>query len=65
MKQLSRVILSSIGLMASVAASLGAPALPLEIHQDFTTYNLQSQSGVPISNVTNNPPGSDGRMPTV
>lgn len=37
-------------------------ALPLQIRQLETTYNLQSQRGVPISNVISNPPGSDGRM---
>jgi hypothetical protein len=36
----------------------------LEIHQDQTTYNLRSVSGVPISATVNNPPGSNGRMPT-
>ena len=31
----------------------------LEQHQNLTTYNLQSQRGVPISTVAGAPPGSD------
>ncbi|HYG34299.1 MAG TPA: putative Ig domain-containing protein, partial [Clostridia bacterium] len=42
----------------------GGMVLPLEIHQESTLYNYQSQLGVPISAVANVPPGSDGRMPT-
>ena len=37
---------------------------PLEIRQDVTLYNLQSQRGVPISTTLGVPPGSDGRAPT-
>src|SRR5258707_10787894 len=37
-------------------------ALPLEIRQPDTLWNFQSQRGVPISTVSNVPPGSDGRM---
>ena len=52
--------------------SLGPPALraatvlatPLEFSQPNTPWNLQSVRGVPISAVTNVPPGSDGRMAT-
>ena len=51
----------------SLLASLGASAatlLPLEFRQTLTPYNLEAQRGVPISSVTNNPPGSDGRVPS-
>ena len=53
------------GLLAGAGAALGGGlALPLEIHQDLTPYNLQSAAGVPISTISNSPPGSDGLMPT-
>jgi len=39
-------------------------SLPLAIEQDYTTYNLNSAGGVPISNTNNVPPGSNGKMPT-
>ncbi len=38
--------------------------LPLQLEQNYTTYNLQSGRGVPLSSVANTPPGSDGRAPT-
>jgi len=42
-----------------------AQALPLEIQQDALRYNLRKTNGLPISSVTNVPPGSDGRGPTL
>lgn len=45
----------------SPAASV---ALPLEFRQDLTSYNLQAVGGVPISTNRNNPPGSNGQMPS-
>ncbi len=41
-----------------------AATTTLEFHQSQTTFNLQSDRGVPISTVFDSPPGSDGRMPT-
>ena len=38
--------------------------LPLELPQTSIHYNYQSVRGVPISSVTNDPPGSDGRAPS-
>ena len=52
-----------MGCLLACHAAMGI-VLPLEVRQNLTTYNLQSRRGVPISAVTNNPPGSDGRMPT-
>ncbi len=37
--------------------------LPLVNDPATTPYNFQSRRGVPISNTTNVPPGSDGRAP--
>lgn len=51
------------GLLAAPGA--GGAVLPLELHQDSTPYNLQSDRGVPLSPEVGNPPGSDGRAPTV
>lgn len=42
-----------------------AMVLPLEIHQQFTPFNYQSGTGVPISATAGTPAGSDGRMPIV
>jgi hypothetical protein len=36
---------------------------PLEVRQNVTQYNFQSESGVPISSTKNDPKGSDGRAP--
>lgn len=43
----------------------GQTKLPLEFRQNSIPFNFQSQRGVPISTVSNVPPGSDGRMTTV
>src|SRR5262245_61388898 len=40
-------------------------ALPLEIQQETIHFNLRKTNGLPISTVTNVPPGSDGRGPTL
>jgi len=51
--------------LALLAGASGASAQALiQFSQPSTTWNYQSQRGVPISTITNNPPGSDGRMPT-
>ena len=52
------------GCLLSGPAALVAQTLtlPLETHQESALYNLQSRRGVPISTVSNVPPGSDGRM---
>ena len=57
----------SVALLLGVPAALSAQPLsvPLEFRQSATLFNFQAQRGVPISTVTNDPPGSDGRMPTV
>jgi len=57
----------SVALLLVVPAALSAQPLsvPLEFRQSATLFNFQAQRGVPISTVTNDPPGSDGRMPTV
>ena len=56
------VLLSASFFAAELLAQL--PALPLEIRQHVTTYNLQSERGVPLSATEDDPPGSDGRAPT-
>jgi Putative Ig domain len=42
----------------------GGAVTSVELRQDLTPYNFLSQSGVPISTTTNDPPGSNGLMPT-
>src|SRR6267154_369097 len=65
MRPLFRSPLTVALLMGAGATLLAQPIpLPLEFRQTDTLFNLQSQRGVPISTVTNDPPGSDGRMPT-
>ena len=46
------------------AAFLAWSAVVPELNQDKTPYNFASQRGVPISTVTNVPPGSSGKAPT-
>jgi len=41
------------------------PKEPLELRQTSATVNLGSFRGVPLSNIGNNPVGSDGRAPAV
>jgi len=48
-----------------LAPDAGAQVLPLEISQNDIHYNLRKTNGLPISTVTNVPPGSDGRSPTL
>jgi len=63
MNRLIRSFLTAACLLSGAAALFAQPLpLPLEIHQDLTLYNLRSQRGVPISTVSNVPPGSGGRM---
>jgi hypothetical protein len=46
-----------------LGASAFSQTLPLELRQAATLYNVVSVRGAPISNTTNDPPGSDGRAP--
>src|ERR1035437_1880710 len=55
-------ILLALLLLSALRNARATETLPLEIHQDFTFYNVQSRRGAPISTVSNVPPGSDGRM---
>jgi hypothetical protein len=49
-------------LFLSGAKIWATEAVPLEFRQTDILFNFQSQRGVPISTVSNVPPGSDGRM---
>ncbi len=63
LQRLYRLVLIGAGLLGVRAPAFAQPiSLPLEIRQPETTWNLQSQRGVPISSVVGSPPGSDGRM---
>src|SRR5262249_23916162 len=47
-----------------LAFGLGAPGQTfIELRQDATRYNLESQAGAPISDKVGVPTGSDGRAP--
>lgn len=59
---LSCVVAYALLILAAQRA-VAAVILPIEFKQLNTTYNLQSQRGVPISKVSGTPPGSDGRLP--
>lgn len=48
---------------AAIPAASAAVSTPLAIRLLDTFYNLQSQQGMPISEVFNSPSGSDGRLP--
>jgi len=62
MNRLIRSFLTAVCLFSGPATLLSQTlTLPLEIHQNLTPYNLQSQRGVPISTNALDP-GSDGRM---
>jgi len=54
--------LLAVGILLRYGAAQAG--VTLEIHQDYTTYNLQSIGGVPISSTQGDPPGSNGHMPT-
>ncbi|MBI4323655.1 MAG: hypothetical protein HY674_00150, partial [Chloroflexi bacterium] len=53
----------AFGCLGFCAASFGQ-ALPVDIQQDSTHYNLQKTNGVPLSSTVDVPPGSDGRAPS-
>ena len=55
----------AILLGAWAAPEAAAQQLPLEIRQEAIRYNLSKTDGLPMSSVTNVPPGSDGRAPTL
>jgi hypothetical protein len=50
-------------LLMGGSSRLPAQILTVQFDQSATAWNLQSEGGVPISAVFNNPPGSDGLMP--
>ena len=52
--------LLAVGILLRYGAAQAG--VTLEIHQDYTTYNLQSIGGVPISSTQGDPPGSNGHM---
>jgi hypothetical protein len=57
-----------IGLVPVLSVNLlgqAFPKEPLEIRQLSASVNLSSVRGVPLSNVRNNPAGSDGRAPAI
>ena len=57
-----------IGLIPVLSANLLGqtfPKEPLEIRQLSASVNFSSVRGVPLSNVRNNPAGSDGRAPAI
>ena len=57
-----------LGLVPVLSANLlgqAFPKEPLELRQTSATVNLGSFRGVPLSNVGNNPAGSDGRAPAI
>jgi hypothetical protein len=58
-----RIALLAFGCLVFCAASFGQ-ALPVDIQQDSTHYNLQKTDGVPLSSTVDVPPGSDGRAPS-
>src|ERR1041385_9050107 len=58
--RVAALILAGIALF-----SAGRAQTFLEIRQEETLYNLRSIRGVPISQTAGNPPGSDGRQPTL
>lgn len=49
--------------MGLVATAPAQNTLPLENRPELIRFNLSSTNGVPLSNIRNNPPGSDGRGP--
>ena len=57
-----RLLALALVLGSGLMASAQPLALPLEIRQPDTLWNLQSQRGVPISATVNTSIGSDGRM---
>ncbi len=66
MNRFIRSFLTAASLFGAAAGALAQPlVVPLEFRQSEIPYNFQATRGVPISTVSNTPPGSDGRMPTV
>ena len=53
-----------LGVCLGASARAQGVIQPLEIRQDSTSYNLQSQRGVPLSETAGDPVGSDGRAPS-
>jgi len=50
--------------LCACSSVMAVTSVPLEFSPTATTYNLQSQRGVPISSVSNSVTGSDGRLPS-
>ena len=65
MRRIFKNLLVAAGFWAGLSGVKAAEVLPLEFQQTEILFNYQSQRGVPISTVSNSPPGSDGRMTTV
>lgn len=65
MKTLLR--LRALGLLSVLSLNLlgQMPKEPFELRSQQATLNLSSFRGVPLSNTSNNPAGSDGRAPAV
>ncbi len=60
----SRALFTTL-LLFGFLAEAWSQTLPLEIRQESIRHNLRKANGLPISTVTNLPPGSDGRGPTL
>lgn len=69
MRLLQLLVVGGAGLAAAITGQAQVtnprPVPPLEVRQDATAYNLQSTNGVPLSTTRGDPPGSDGRGPTL
>src|SRR5260221_5390451 len=66
MNRISCILQTALfALLGSTYALQAGLALPPQIQQDNTSYNLQSLRGVPISSVVDPSNGSDGRAPAI
>src|SRR5215468_1632320 len=67
MNRISCILQTALFALLSSTCALQAAglALPPQIQQDNTLYNLQSLRGAPISTVVNTNTGSDGRAPSI
>jgi hypothetical protein len=66
MNRISCILQTAIYALLGSTYALGAGlALPPQIQQDNTSYNLQSRRGVPISSLVDTNIGSDGRAPSI
>ncbi len=65
MNRLHRLLFLATVMVGSSTVSWATETVPLEFRQPPTTFNFQSQRGVPISGTVNTNIGSDGRLPAV